>query len=124
MKRHVVHASMMLPESKLGTLTWCTDNLQGGERINPISKWQEEEKIEGVTLFELNGPPRAQMTDPKVLRTYRARPLSEELTCPICLGLLRDTVIVKEVCVFYSCTHAHKYVHMYTCTQRGCCGNA
>ena len=72
------------------------------------------EEIEGVTLFELQGPPRAQITDPKVVRTYRTRPLNEELTCPICLGILRDTMIVMEVCYFHAQGHAHIYAHMPT----------
>ena len=72
------------------------------ERINPISEWQEIEEVEGATLFELQGPPRGKITDSKVVRTYRARPLSEELTCPICLGILRETMIVMEVCAFHT----------------------
>jgi hypothetical protein len=84
------------------------------------ARYQEAEKIEGLTMFDLERKPRTKV-NPFYLRpspfpthicwcpflttqitesrtqTLSTRSLNADLTCPICLGILQNTHIVAEV---------------------------
>jgi hypothetical protein len=81
---------------------------------NPKSKYKEEEKIAGLTLYDIERKPRpkvkplqfiqamsctkfvSQVTGPRT-QTLSTRKLNAEFTCPICLGILHNTQIVSQV---------------------------
>jgi len=63
---------------------------------NPCSKYEEHTEIDGLTLFEINRPPRAKVEGRDETRTIAVRTLNTELTCPICLGIMRNAQVVKH----------------------------
>jgi E3 ubiquitin-protein ligase RNF1/2 len=63
---------------------------------NEHSEYEEIELVEGCTLYDLYRQPRAPMMDPTVKRTFSVRSLNADLLCPICLGIVRDTMVVME----------------------------
>ena len=69
--------------------------------INPISRWEETIEIEGLTLYDIHREPRRARESDKV--TCAVRSINSELTCPVCLGILRKTMIVME-CLHRFCS--------------------
>jgi len=49
----------------------------------------------GLTLFEMNRKPRTPVTEDNTT-TIQIRNLNLELTCPVCLGILHNTMTVME----------------------------
>ena len=96
---------------------------------NPKSKYKEEEKIAGLTLYDIERKPRpkvkplqfiqamsctkfvSQVTGPRT-QTLSTRKLNAEFTCPICLGILHNTQIVSQVQYFFSLTSRVKMVYI------------
>lgn len=69
--------------------------MQFEERISEATSIKSSHDSD-PSLHEFVQPPRALLPPGAVLsRTVRS--INSELTCPICLGLLHDTVVVKEV---------------------------
>ncbi|KAL6068660.1 E3 ubiquitin-protein ligase RING2 [Balamuthia mandrillaris] len=56
---------------------------------------REEEEVEGLTLYELYRRPMLPIEDSSTT-TLQIRTLNVELTCPICLGIIRRTMTVME----------------------------
>ncbi|CAI5730126.1 unnamed protein product [Peronospora destructor] len=81
-------------------LTWEDyDNLVDqttNHRISERSKYNEIELVEDCTLFEIYRQPRAPVTDAKATKTLSMRQLNANLTCPICLGIMKKTMVVME----------------------------
>ncbi|KAH7482417.1 hypothetical protein PRIC1_006804 [Phytophthora ramorum] len=69
-----------------------TPNYQVSER----SKYDEIELVDDCTLFDIYRQPRAPVTDPSATRTLSVRVLNADLTCPICLGIIKETMVVME----------------------------
>jgi hypothetical protein len=65
-------------------------------RVSQRSEYDEVELVEDCTLFDLYRQPRQPVTDPAATRTLLVRVLNAELTCPICLGIIRQTEVVME----------------------------
>ena len=65
-------------------------------RISERSDYEEIELIEDCTLYDIYRQPRAPVTDPTAVRTLPVRVLNTDLTCPICLGIIRNTEVVME----------------------------
>ncbi|CAH0481991.1 unnamed protein product [Peronospora belbahrii] len=65
-------------------------------RLSERSKYMEVELIEDCTLFDLYRQPRAPITDPKATKTLSMRQLNADLTCPVCLGIIKETMVVME----------------------------
>jgi E3 ubiquitin-protein ligase RNF1/2 len=57
---------------------------------------EEEECVEGLTLYETYREPISPPDDPHHTTTLQVRTLNVELTCPICLGIMRQTMTVME----------------------------
>ncbi|CAI5701504.1 unnamed protein product [Peronospora effusa] len=75
------------------------DNLvdqTSNHRISERSKYNEIELVEDCTLFEIYRQPRAPVTDAKATKTLSMRQLNADLTCPICLGIIKKTMVVME----------------------------
>ncbi|CAI5730132.1 unnamed protein product [Peronospora destructor] len=75
------------------------DNLvdqTSNHRISERSKYNEIELVEDCTLFEIYRQPRAPVTDAKATKTLSMRQLNANLTCPICLGIMKKTMVVME----------------------------
>ncbi len=49
-----------------------------------------------LSLYELHRTPQEAITDPGVEIAVSARSLQSELTCPICLDMLTQTMTTKE----------------------------
>ena len=91
--------------------------------FNPISKWQEYEEVPGLTLFDIHRAPRREDLDPNAVVTinlkvcacdkdafvwvdfisshpttcqHPKKTLAPEFQCPVCLGYIKTTRIVKE----------------------------
>eukprot|EP01102_Stenamoeba_stenopodia_P007038 TRINITY_DN1967_c0_g1_i2.p1 TRINITY_DN1967_c0_g1~~TRINITY_DN1967_c0_g1_i2.p1 ORF type:complete len:143 (+),score=18.96 TRINITY_DN1967_c0_g1_i2:96-524(+) len=55
---------------------------------------EDEDQIEGLSLYDLNREPLDVIPDESISVPIRA--LTQELTCPICLGMINKTVAVME----------------------------
>jgi len=80
----------------------CEVNDAQTEEINIYSKYVERVEIEGLTLYDIQRDPRKLITCPAMITTP-LRPLSLEFTCPICLRLMRHTMLVME-CLHRFCS--------------------
>ncbi|KAI9912951.1 hypothetical protein PsorP6_005850 [Peronosclerospora sorghi] len=65
-------------------------------RISERSKYNEVELVEDCTLFDIYRQPRAPVTDINATKTLSMRQLNADLTCPICLGIIKETMVVME----------------------------
>ncbi|TDH70478.1 hypothetical protein CCR75_000369 [Bremia lactucae] len=65
-------------------------------QISKRSKYEEIELVDDCTLFEIYRQPRAPVTDPNATKTLSVRQLNADLTCPICLGIIKQTMVVME----------------------------
>lgn len=68
-----------------------------------------------LSLYELHRTPQEAITDETEI-AVSARSLQSELTCPICLDMLTNTMTTKEClhrCVFY--------IHLRNVTSIDCC---
>jgi len=63
--------------------------------FNPISKYEEETDLEGVTLFSLHGPPRPLVSSTHIT-TLPIKSVQNITQCPVCLMSLKKTHIVME----------------------------
>lgn len=64
--------------------------------VSKRSEYEEIELIEDCTLYDIYRQPRAPITDPRATKTLPVRVLNAELTCPICLGVIRNTMVVMD----------------------------
>ncbi|KAJ0408927.1 hypothetical protein P43SY_002806 [Pythium insidiosum] len=64
--------------------------------ISARSEYEEVELVEDCTLYDIYRQPRQPVTSPEVTRTLPVRVLNADLTCPICLGIIRNTEVVME----------------------------
>eukprot|EP00644_Phytophthora_capsici_P008569 jgi/Phyca11/566145/estExt2_Genewise1.C_PHYCAscaffold_200202 len=60
------------------------------------SKYEEVELVDDCTLFDIYRQPRAPVTDPNATKTLPVRQLNDNLTCPICLGIVKEAMVVME----------------------------
>ncbi|ETN02151.1 hypothetical protein PPTG_16785 [Phytophthora nicotianae INRA-310] len=65
-------------------------------QISKRSKYEEIELVDDCTLFDIYRQPRAPVTDPNATKTLSIRQLNADLTCPICLGIIKETMVVME----------------------------
>ncbi|ETO65443.1 hypothetical protein F444_17232 [Phytophthora nicotianae P1976] len=65
-------------------------------QISKRSKYEEIELVDDCTLFDIYCQPRAPVTDPNATKTLSIRQLNADLTCPICLGIIKETMVVME----------------------------
>lgn len=63
---------------------------------NPISRYQEYVEVPGLTLFDIHRQPRCEIYNPDIRCRIQLKILGSEFHCPICLGYIRKTCIVKE----------------------------
>ncbi|ETP34634.1 hypothetical protein F442_17064 [Phytophthora nicotianae P10297] len=63
-------------------------------QISKRSKYEEIELVDDCTLFDIYCQPRAPVTDPNVTKTLSIQQLNADLTCPICRGIMKDTMVV------------------------------
>lgn len=68
----------------------------GKEQVSKRSDYEEIELIEDCTLYDIYRQPRPPVTDESATKTLPVRVLNAELTCPICLGIIRETTVVME----------------------------
>ncbi|KAL7464709.1 hypothetical protein ACHAXS_005052 [Conticribra weissflogii] len=71
--------------------------------FNPVSKWQEHIEVPGLTLFDIHREPRKENPDPSARVRMQLKVLSPEFHCPVCLGYIKNTSIVKE-CLHRFCS--------------------
>lgn len=76
--------------------------------INTSSSWEEFEVINGLTLYDIYRQPRAahfasDKSDSARTKTIPTQTLNTDLVCPICLGMLHETMIVME-CLHRFCS--------------------
>ncbi|OWZ07328.1 hypothetical protein PHMEG_00020289 [Phytophthora megakarya] len=64
--------------------------------VSKRSKYEEIELVDDCTLFDIYRQPRAPVTDPNATKTLSVRHLNADLTCPICLGIIKETMVVME----------------------------
>mmetsp|Transcript_41177 Transcript_41177/g.67605 ORF Transcript_41177/g.67605 Transcript_41177/m.67605 type:complete len:280 (+) Transcript_41177:13-852(+) len=64
--------------------------------FNPVSKWQENVEVPGLTLFDIHREPRRENEDPDARVRIQLKVLGPEFHCPVCLGYVKNTRIVKE----------------------------
>eukprot|EP00571_Detonula_confervacea_P013387 CAMPEP_0172303306 /NCGR_PEP_ID=MMETSP1058-20130122/4852_1 /TAXON_ID=83371 /ORGANISM="Detonula confervacea, Strain CCMP 353" /LENGTH=306 /DNA_ID=CAMNT_0013014057 /DNA_START=38 /DNA_END=958 /DNA_ORIENTATION=- len=64
--------------------------------FNPVSKWQEHVEVPGLTLFDIHREPRRENVDPDARVRVQLKVLGPEFHCPVCLGYIKNTRIVKE----------------------------
>mmetsp|Transcript_25268 Transcript_25268/g.60747 ORF Transcript_25268/g.60747 Transcript_25268/m.60747 type:complete len:308 (+) Transcript_25268:42-965(+) len=64
--------------------------------FNPVSKWQESIEVPGLTLFDIHREPRREKIDPDARVRIQLKVLGPEFHCPVCLGYIKNTRIVKE----------------------------
>ncbi|KAL7534569.1 hypothetical protein ACHAXR_005963 [Thalassiosira sp. AJA248-18] len=64
--------------------------------FNPVSKWQEYVEVPGLTLFDIHRKPRRENVDPEARVLVQLKVLGPEFHCPVCLGYIKNTRIVKE----------------------------
>ncbi|GMI31681.1 hypothetical protein TeGR_g2352 [Tetraparma gracilis] len=69
--------------------------------VNPVSKWSEPIEIEGITLFQLHAPPHLPSAS-SASTSVSTRTLTE-LKCPVCLGYIKKSAVVRE-CLHRFCT--------------------
>ncbi|KAG7400635.1 E3 ubiquitin-protein ligase RING2 [Phytophthora boehmeriae] len=74
------------------TLVRDTPNCHVSQR----SKYEEMELVDDCTLFDIYRQPRAPVTDPAATKSLPVRVLNADLTCPICLGIIKETMVVME----------------------------
>lgn len=65
-------------------------------QLSRRSEYEEIELVEDCTLYDIYRQPRAPVTDPEATKTLAVRVLNADLTCPICLGIIRHTMVVME----------------------------
>ncbi|KAG6580035.1 E3 ubiquitin-protein ligase RING2-A [Phytophthora cinnamomi] len=65
-------------------------------QLSKRSRYEEVELVDDCTLFEIYRQPRAPVTDPAATKTLSVRQLNADLTCPICLGIIKETMVVME----------------------------
>ncbi|GMF30633.1 unnamed protein product [Phytophthora lilii] len=65
-------------------------------QLSRRSRYEEVELVDDCTLFDIYRQPRAPVTDPAATRTLSVRQLNADLTCPICLGIIKGTMVVME----------------------------
>ncbi|KAG7388890.1 E3 ubiquitin-protein ligase RING2 [Phytophthora pseudosyringae] len=65
-------------------------------QVSRRSKYEEIELVDDCTLFDIYRQPRAPVTDPSATKTLPVRQLNADLTCPICLGIIKETMVVME----------------------------
>lgn len=68
----------------------------GKEQLSKRSEYEEVELVEDCTLYDMYRQPRAPVTDAGASKTLPVRVLNADLTCPICLGIIRQTTVVME----------------------------
>ncbi|ETV90984.1 hypothetical protein H310_14321 [Aphanomyces invadans] len=61
-------------------------------RMNPNSLYDEVTLIDGLTLYDIFRQPRRQAT---AALTISPTLVHAEMQCPICLGIIRDAVVIK-----------------------------
>jgi len=76
--------------------TMTSDVASGPTCFNPCSQWEEHVEVKGLTMYDIHRKPRTRDPDAKSTVNIRLPALNTELTCPICLGILRDTMLVME----------------------------
>ncbi|KAL3763989.1 hypothetical protein ACHAW5_007608 [Stephanodiscus triporus] len=81
--------------------------------FNPVSKWQEYVEVPGLTLFDIHREPRRENEDPDARVRIQLKVLGPEFHCPVCLGYIRNTRIVKE------CLHRFCYDCIEKCLRVG-----
>ncbi|KAL3660243.1 hypothetical protein V7S43_014773 [Phytophthora oleae] len=64
--------------------------------VSKRSKYEEIELVDDCTLFDIYRQPRAPVTDPNATKTLPVRQLNDNLTCPICLGIIKEAMVVME----------------------------
>lgn len=64
--------------------------------MNEDSAWEEPLEIEGLTLYDIHREPVVQNKTEGAVVSRPARSINMELTCPVCLGILHNTMIVME----------------------------
>ncbi|KAL7544251.1 hypothetical protein ACHAWF_007631 [Thalassiosira exigua] len=64
--------------------------------FNPVSKWQEHVEVAGITMFDIHREPRRENSDPDARVRLQLKVLGPEFHCPVCLGYIKNTRIVKE----------------------------
>mmetsp|Transcript_28541 Transcript_28541/g.60498 ORF Transcript_28541/g.60498 Transcript_28541/m.60498 type:complete len:302 (-) Transcript_28541:883-1788(-) len=64
--------------------------------FNPVSKWQEHVEVPGLTLFDIHRKPRKENVDSDARVRMQLKVLGPEFHCPVCLGYVKNTRIVKE----------------------------
>ncbi|GMF43077.1 unnamed protein product [Phytophthora fragariaefolia] len=65
-------------------------------QLSRRSRYEEVELVDDCTLFDIYRQPRAPVTDPAATKTLSVRQLNADLTCPICLGIIKETMVVME----------------------------
>jgi len=85
--------SIQTPEPSTTNTTSVTDP---APVFNPVSKWQEHVEVPGLTLFDIHREPRKENPDPSARVRMQLKVLSPEFHCPVCLGYIKNTSIVKE----------------------------
>ena len=60
---------------------------------NPLSKYEERMEIPGLTLYDIHRPTFKLVDEEKKILL---QDFQEELSCPICLGIMKQTTIVME----------------------------
>jgi Zinc finger, C3HC4 type (RING finger) len=71
--------------------------------VSTISEYEEIELVPGCTLYDLYRQPRIPVTDKSVVRALPVRTLNVELTCPVCLCIVREAEVVME-CLHRFCS--------------------
>ena len=64
--------------------------------FNPESKWQEHVEVPSLTLFDIHRQPRRETANPDARVRMQLKLLADEFHCPVCLGYIKNTRIVKE----------------------------
>ncbi len=70
-----------------------TAALLAPEQFNPVSKYEEQVVVPGLTLFDIERKPRASE---KKTCTQPLNSLNTLFQCPVCRGYMKKTFIVME----------------------------
>jgi len=70
--------------------------------LNATQKPEIDASLYGLTLYEFNREPRKPIAD-ETQTTIQIRNLNIELTCPVCLGILHNSMTVME-CLHRFCS--------------------